>query len=45
MIGRNPSCVNLLGYNQETPLHQAAEGGHFNVVQIILKAKPDVNAV
>ena len=45
MIGRDPSCVKLHGYDEETPLHQAAEGGHFNVVQIVLKAKPDMNAV
>lgn len=45
MIEMDSSCVTLHGYESETPLHQAAEGGHFKTVEIILKAKPDVNAV
>ena len=44
MIEREPSCVNFRGKNEQTPLHQAAEKGNFEIVQIILEARPDMNA-
>ena len=46
MIQRNSSCVHLPDGRGKTPLHYAAENGHYNVAQIIVcDAKPDVNAV
>ena len=46
MIGRDSSCVQLRNDNDETPLHLAAEHGHFNAIQVILSdAEPDVDAM
>lgn len=45
MIKREPLCVNFRGKNEQTPLHRAAEKGNFELAQIILKARPDINAV
>lgn len=50
MIRKYPECVNYSGSNQQTPLHLAADHGHFKVVQIIVNdhgpgVEPDVNAM
>ena len=49
MIRRYPRCVNYLNCKEQTPLHLAAEVGHFEAVQTILndhdpRVELDVNA-
>ena len=46
MVEREPGCVLLKAYKNETPLHIAAQYGHLKAVEAILASttKPDVNA-
>ena len=36
MIKVRPDCVSFQGYNEETPLHQAAQYGQVEAVKLIL---------
>ena len=39
MMKKAPECVHLEGYNEETLLHQAVQGGHLETVKLILSSK------
>ena len=36
--------VKARNQNEETPLHMAASEGHIDIINILLKYKPDINA-
>lgn len=45
LLDRNPVCVDLKNKNDETALHMAAFMGNDEMVTLLLRFKPDINAV
>ena len=39
MMKKDPQCVHFEGYNEETLLHQAVQGGHLETVKLILSSE------